>query len=230
MYSVDTNLVIGLLNPEDRLNKASMSFIRHKGTGELLLLKAVIDETKSTFLKNYGEALATIQHLSKEGDFKEKIVNLISLEHRLTNFYRLILKQLNENYSEIEFMKLRSDAVEAINSFASQLETKIGRFKMNFPISLKQNEKQKELLSNCNNLAFSDSKDKEIFIELAYGHLSEELRNLNEFYSNDKAFISQSRRAAKQCKIEKICFFALKQNSESPYYEIESEKQGTCAV
>lgn len=188
----------------------------------MLFLSTVLAETKTTFLKRYNQALSRIQaiiHSAKsQGDAQRQLNRLLERPSRLINFYKLIINQLRGDFSAPNIVKLRSNAIKAINNLEVLLEESLGIKLPRYTPSQEPSEEQKAFLNKVASLSFSDSWDKRIFIEFVYVSFE---TSLEEFYSNDKRFINQARRNYKELKVKKLQFYHLREKETKPFYQIK---------
>ncbi|MCD6479002.1 MAG: hypothetical protein J7L44_03900 [Candidatus Diapherotrites archaeon] len=210
-----------MYNKYDRLHRASKTLCKDKGP-DVLFLSTVLAETKTTFLKRYNQALSRIQaiiHSAKsQGDAQRQLNRLLERPSRLINFYKLIINQLRGDFSAPNIVKLRSNAIKAINNLEVLLEESLGIKLPRYTPSQEPSEEQKAFLNKVASLSFSDSWDKRIFIEFVYVSFE---TSLEEFYSNDKRFINQARRNYKELKVKKLQFYHLREKETKPFYQIK---------
>src|SRR3989344_9484723 len=122
---------MGLINPEDRLHKAAHNFCKsQEESDELYLLQSVLIEFKTKYLKYYNDALAdVIKIISEQISEQEKIKKLDGLKEqnpKLQNFYKIILAQLDNDFSGDKFLVLRSDVIKIINNTVEVIEKNRG--------------------------------------------------------------------------------------------------------
>ena len=184
------------------------------------MLNTVLDEVRTKYLMYYNQALTKIQATWNTNAVysarKNELSKLGKINHKLQNFYKIILTEIGNDYSEAKFAELRSNAIKIINNLKPTLEEKLGIIN-DIQIGDRSNKEQEKFLKKTSKLKFSDSTDKEIFIEFIYTHLEQ---SLEEFYSNDKRFINQSKREAKQHNIIGVNFYRLIDTTGEPYYQI----------
>jgi len=106
--------------------------------------------------------------------------------------------------------------LKVLNNLVPVLEERIGKIE-DSPPNQDPNAEQKKFLKNKGQLKFSDSVDKDIFVEFIYTSLQEELK---EFFSNDWICIKQARRAIKELTMDQVTFEHIKPLKKKPYYEL----------
>lgn len=217
MYSIDTNLLIGLINEEDNLHQMTTCFLKSKGYGSLFILSAALEETKGKFLKYYNDALTDVQYYYNTKNKLPTLDELIGEKPKLGNFYRRILEDLKKEPVELAFVNLRSKAIRIISTLEERLSDVIGRIEFS-PFGSEFNEEQMELIKQLSKINFQDSHDRQIFIEFIATSLIK--TELTEFYSNDEKFMIRAREATKKVNIQRLFFYHIKPLEAAPFYAI----------
>ncbi len=198
-FSLDTNIVIGLVNNEDRLHNTSITLLMEKQKDRLFICGGVLLESQ-TLLRNKINEIMTeiIQYLP---DFLE-ITKLGSV-----NLHTLILEIIKkirdakpglENFLDLVHTQillfLDDHPIEKLPSFLSQLsmryskpsiQKKIEEIHSVFKIISLNQKALPDIRKSLAGIYFQDSNDERIFMEI--------ISNLNEInpielFSNDNEF------------------------------------------
>lgn len=198
-FSLDTNIVIGLVNSKDRLHNTSINLMKEKENDLLFICEGVLLESQ-TLLRNKINEIMTqiIQYLP---DFLEitKLgsVNLHSLileiikkirdaKPGLENFLDLVHNQI--------LLFLDDHPIDKLPSFLSELsmrytkpsiQKKIEEIHSIFKILSLNQKALHDIKKSLAGIYFKDTNDERIFLEI--------ISNLNEInpielYSNDNEF------------------------------------------
>jgi PIN domain nuclease of toxin-antitoxin system len=198
-FSLDTNIVIGLVNSKDRLHNTSINLMKEKENDLLFICEGVLLESQ-TLLRNKINEIMTqiIQYLP---DFLEitKLgsVNLHSLileiikkirdaKPGLENFLDLVHNQI--------LLFLDDHPIDKLPSFLSELsmrytkpsiQKKIEEIHSIFKILSLNQKALHDIKKSLAEIYFKDTNDERIFLEI--------ISNLNEInpielYSNDNEF------------------------------------------
>ena len=210
MFSIDTNLVLGVVNPLDRLANKSIKLIRKEiKKNKLIIFISVITESKETFLKKYNKSFTKVFEIFQEADNKtddelERIhifwgkFNELKQENKdLLNFINLVyifIKPFVQQWDiQGAFRCLTSYGLAASNTIPEILSKEIGHNIKFF--NLEFNKKVSEEVTDIKDMIsshvkFKDLPDKNIFVEIVlYSiHGKEDLK----FYSDDKEFMGTS--------------------------------------
>jgi len=207
--SMDTNLVIGLVNEVDRLHEKAVSLVREKSNW--ILPSTVIRETKETFRKKinmvYERIIKDVREILMIENDIERIEKLITLFKRMSaedpglkNFYELVWKRLNGYLS-------RYGAGPGALLFLSELAENMSRIvephlmtHINYEImsaDILSSEKTDflrlvEETLKVSKVRFKDTNDKDIFLEIM---MNIDRYNPLTFYTDDGEFSRKSKRA-----------------------------------
>lgn len=180
-YSLDTNLVIPLINPHDHNRKLVLKALK-KEKNEGVICSSVIEETKIVLHKKSLNAIEKcLKKIRKIRDFEndfdrnafliETLKELSESNKELRDFYKLIFNKINEY--------LKENSVEKLPRFLSEFVEQLTRIII--PI-LKDNKFQiiafdytdinmfnnfVKISKTLNDIKFKDKHDKWIFYELA---------------------------------------------------------------
>ncbi len=200
-FSLDSNIIIGLVNTKHPLHETSIYLIQGKRNDNFFLCHTVLKESQTVLRNRINEIMAemirflpSLQEISKLGSFKltsliiEEFKQIINTNPRLEDFVNLI-------YEEIEIF-LKDNPTERLPDFLSQLSLRYSKsiqrkLEEIHPISYKISLKRKNLSAvkeALTEIEFEDTNDLRIFQEL--------MTNLNEikpaeFFSNDLEFIKK---------------------------------------
>ena len=214
MYnSIDTNIVIGILNPKDRLHSSAIKLVE-KVLGSWIIAKQVITETKETLKKKINKIILDIlPKLIEIYNNTYDLKNIIEIKSKLIRFFRQ-LKENNpnlKNFYELIYAKMDAYITEKnsldidIFSYLSELGENMSRiveFELKKYINYKKiwidftQEYQKNLLKKIKiaiaSIRFKDDYDENIFYELI---VNIEKYNPLEFFTDDDEFLKKSNKA-----------------------------------
>lgn len=203
-FSIDTNVIIGIVNEKDRLHDISLNMMRDKQNEKLFICQTALKESQTVFRTRINEIMGDIiQFLpkffqNKQMSLLESQILLIEIfkelknrKPKFTNFLKLV-------YSEIlTFLQTDYD-IEKIPSFLSQLSLQYS----NFTLPKLENMHSIEDIISLNFKTLSDVKQstKEIYFKDTYDEriFQELMTNLTdvipiEFLSDDNEFINKSK-------------------------------------
>lgn len=203
-FSIDTNVIIGIVNDKDRLHDISLNLMRDKQNDKLLICQTALKESQTVFRTRINEIMGEIiQFLPKF--FQNKKMSLLESQILLIEIFKelkirkpQLTNFLNLVYHEVLTYLQKDNDTEKIPSFLSQLALQysnltlpkldnihsIGDF-IGLNLKTLSNVKQ-----STKDIYFKDTYDERIFQEL--------LTNLNEIqpielFSDDIEFIKKSR-------------------------------------
>lgn len=209
--AIDTNIIFGLINEEDRLHRASLKLIKH--VDNLLLFHTVLFETLTTFPKKALDVLREcMQYVlySKELDKEALLKRLIQKKPKYENFIKYVVKRISELWKRYNdpyavFIELGrifgefSDGRTIIEIIARRLNDagvnlesiKICGIDRRDPNELKTCEDVINILKD-NDISFRDDYDRDIFVEVVVyaNRVSENFI----FVSDDEEFIKKAKR------------------------------------
>jgi len=180
-YSLDTNLVIPLINPHDHNRRLVLKVVK-KEKNDGVICSSVIEETRIVLRKKSLSAIEKcLKKIRKIRDFEndfdrnafliEALKELSESNKELRDFYKLIFNKINEY--------LKENSIDELPSFLSEFVEQITRIVI--PI-LKDNKLQIigfnysdinmwrrliKISKTVDKIKFKDEHDKWIFYELA---------------------------------------------------------------
>lgn len=215
-FSFDTNLIIGLLNEQDRLHeKSSKVFetLRSENDETFVCLRTVVHETEQKLRKALNESiiklLPVIPELIEISDpnstkfqskFLGKINELKEKDPYRASFYDLVYKKTMEFLKEGGELKyLNNFFSELVVDLSKSIDLELEEMAPNRKYFVLEEEDRKEIMRIVEVLAreqieFKDSVDGEIFYRLLLGFGSLSLPNLT-FISDDEGFIDTAKKA-----------------------------------
>jgi len=198
---IDSQLLIGLLNPKDSFHEISRELLESK---DVVLLEAVRKEARGTFLRKYNQAcIQTLQivnrirlsDLREPGEILEfaqkELEKLIGRNKKLENFYRFVFDLIKDLIVDrdrlIEIPRVLDDYAIEVSASLSQ----IGKKTIVVNIDEEKLKIRNEIYHIVQDVNFKQLRDLEIFCEAAAHALEEEAELLTgdrEFY--EKACIA----------------------------------------
>jgi len=203
-FSIDTNVIIGIVNDKDRLHDISLNLMRDKQNQKLIICQTALKESQTVFRTRINEIMGDIiQYLPKF--FQHKKMSLLESQILLIEIFKELKTQkpmfsnfLNLVYFEIlTFLQTDFD-IDKIPSFLSQLSLKYS----NFILPKLENTHSIEAIISLNFKTLSDVKQstKEIYFKDTYDEriFQELMTNLSdvipiELISDDIGFIKNSK-------------------------------------
>jgi len=203
-FSIDTNVIIGIVNDKDRLHDISLNLMRDKQNDKLLICKTALKESQTVFRTRINEIIGEIiQFLPKF--FQNKKMSLLESQILLIEIFKelkirkpQLTNFLNLVYHEVLTFLQKDHDIEKIPSFLSQLALQYSNLTLPkldnihsigdlIGLNLKTLGNVKQ---STKDIYFKDTYDERIFQEL--------LTNLNEiqpieFFSDDIEFVKKSR-------------------------------------
>ncbi len=201
-FSIDTNVIIGIINHKDRLHEISLNLMKDKQNEKLFICTTALKESQTLFKNRINEIMVEIiqflpEFFSEKKSFLESHIFLIEIFKELKNQKPESANFLSLVFDEIFTFIQKERDVEKIPSFLSQLALKYSNGAIPKLESIHSVEKAINLnlknLSNVKQLIkdiyFKNANDERIFQEL--------MTNLNEvqpieFFSDDNEFIKKS--------------------------------------
>lgn len=198
-FSLDTNIVIGLINRKDRLHKTSIDLVKEKQNDRLFICSGVLSESR-TLLRNKINEIMTeiIQYLP--GFLETVKLGSVDLHSLILEIFKKIrdAKPGLENFLDMVHSKIMNflddNPIEKFPSFLSELSMKYSRLSIQreieeiHPISkiISLNKTTYgDTRKSIAEVKFKDPNDESIFLEI--------ITNLNEIkpielFSNDEEF------------------------------------------
>ena len=198
---IDSQLLIGLLNPKDAFHEVSLEIVRSK---KVVLLEAVRKEVRGTFLRKYNQTcirilqivnkvrLLKLENPEEILEFAEKeLEKIIEQDKSLENFYRFIFDRIRDLIMDkdrlIEIPRYLDDyAIEILASLSH-----IGDEEIVVDLNEEKLRIRNEIYKIVQDVDFKQLRDLEIFCEAAVHTLEEEAELLTgdgDFY--EKAHIA----------------------------------------
>jgi len=203
MFSIDTNIVLGIVNPEDRLHSSSLNLLKTHDREKLIIFNSVIKESRETFLRKYTETFGytlsvviEIKNKSKDHiSFKTNLIKIFKkLEKerpKLTGFLRLVRHYVVES-SHLSIPEI-VDYLNTYGTFLAKNMKNILRekrpdiiFYRPSPEFWTQRENLEGHIKSVGDIKFRDRNDEEIFKDVVSYVLSE--KKALTFFTNDGRF------------------------------------------
>lgn len=215
-FSVDTNIIIGVVNPSDRLHEISINLMEQKKTEQLFLCLSALKESTTVLRTKITDVFVKIFQLIP--DFS-KISKLDVYD--LHSFIFHIFKQIKDEKPVLEnFLKLvyeeiiiflKNNSVDKLPALLSQLsirysrssiEKRIGEIHYISEIITLKSDNLSGVKKGLVDVHFKDNMDDQIFKEL--------MTNLFgvkpiDFFSDDEEFAKKSKKG--YVEIAKIFLF-----------------------
>ena len=205
--SLDTNLILALLNNKDRLNKTSTKIIK-KETKPCALCKSALREARIVARDHIARAVANSLDIivdikditdpkKRENELKRKFDILIKKDVQLKNFYIFLYDKIISYMTDIGINALPRYLSNLSEHVARTFEPELKKLVTYSYISIDfSNNDDVKLLTNIkthtSSIHYKDTMDYKIFCEMAV-NLSEDY--MIDFYTDDKEFFKKSKKA-----------------------------------
>lgn len=215
-FSLDTNIILGIVNTKDRLHTISIDLMKEKENDRLFLCFSVLKESTTVLRTNISNVFVEIfQHIPDLSIMSE--LTLIDLHILLIDIFKQIKEKkpelknfLNLVYEEIiEFLK--NTSIDKLPLLLSQLCIKYSRSAIDkrikeihstYSIISLDTHNLRGVKKGLIDIHFKDNMDDQIFKELMTNLF--ELKPIT-FFSNDKEFAEKSKKG--YTEIAKIFVF-----------------------
>lgn len=138
-FSIDTNIIIGIVNDKDRLHDISINLMKDKQKEKLLICQTALKESQTLFKNRINEIMAAIIQFLPNF-FQNKNLSLLDSQILLIEIFKELKNQKPKSstfltlvYNEIFTFLQKGQDIEKIPSFLSQLA--LENFDKNFHIS-----------------------------------------------------------------------------------------------
>jgi len=213
-FSIDTNVIIGIVNDRDRLHVVSNNLMESKRNERMFICRTALNESRTVFRTKINELLAEIirflpnllqnsklslkeSHIQLDEIFKQlKIIKPDSI-----NFQNLVYRDC------IDFIKREHGNIKLLPSFLSEMSTKYSNSiikklqdsNMSFELINLDYKRLSDVKKSLHDIHFNDTNDERIFQEL--------MTNLSkiqpiEFFSDDYEFIKKSEKGFSRLSID----------------------------
>lgn len=218
-FSVDTNIIIGIVNVQDRLHETSIKLMEHKKSNNLILCETVLAETENVLITNINNIIVMIIPLilplkntkSNIGtQLLDKFEEIKAKEPGKVNFINLLSSEIADYLDKNKCEYLPQFLSELSMKYSGNLVHKIKEKHYIYQTIKKQNDKLSNIKMLTNTINFNDSNDERIFYDL--------MTNLNgivpiEFYSGDGKFVKKMKegyqKIADENKLKSDAFVAI---------------------
>ncbi len=221
--AIDTNILIGLINEEDRLHESSIKLVT--SVDILLVSTSVVMETVNTFTKKVLDVFTDVNQYilsSKQVNHSELVEYLNKKRPRYVNFNKYVAKKVTELWEKHRdvftvFIEITRELRE-LADFEKIMDFIEQKLDVNATLELygvdRGNSTDLEMfeeilneLEECN-ITFKDNFDREIFIEtVAYSRKTNTRQFI--FVTDDKEFFNKANRGLNCLNIRSISFCML---------------------
>jgi hypothetical protein len=221
-FSIDSNVVLGIVNPEDRLHPKSISLMNSRQMDDLYICSAALKECQRVFKMKIDQIIVEIiprlfplyenkkmSQMERQKYLLKAFTELKSNKPRLANFIDLFEKKV-DNF-------IKDNGVDGIPNFLSEIGLKCSqsiykKMETIHPTEISiihANPRHlKNIRENIAGTYFKDTNDERIFLEL--------ITNLPMiepvvFYTDDREFVKK----IDQCCTDCIKYFGYNNGSFS---------------
>lgn len=206
-FSLDTNLIIALVNDKDRLHSPSMKIIQKESYDCVLCISAIKESKKiarekiARAVANSLEIIVDIQRIKNKDKIEKQLrysfAKLTQKDPGLANFYTFLLEKIIEYIKTVGIRFLPRYLSNLSDNMVRTFEIELGKILKYDYIGINFNDKKEVTLfsdvKECiASVRFKDAMDYVIFCELVM-NLSK--KNLIDFYTDDKEFSKKGRKA-----------------------------------
>ncbi|ETA67372.1 hypothetical protein MettiDRAFT_0793 [Methanolobus tindarius DSM 2278] len=220
-YSIDSNILIALINPKDRLHKRAISIMKNGRNDYIILCSTVLSESQNLFRNRINQIIVEIIQFLP--NFQNKKMSQMEYQEQLIISFKKI-KSSNPGISNFldlvynEILKfLKDNDSHMLPAFLSQLAINYSQSLYKKLDDMHSND-GKIILLNHNHLKavkeatigtyFKDPNDERIFFELMTNLL--DIVPIN-FYTGDSEFVKKINKSYPSC----LVYFKLNDNSFS---------------
>ena len=201
-FSIDTNIIIGLINSKDRLHEPSMDLMNDKRNDQLFLCNSALKESHNVLRNKINEIMAEIIRLLPDIYHISKISTFDSQYLLIEQFKKMkIAKPGLANFLDLVFHKtslfLRENEIDGLPTFLSELSInlsgsiflKIEELYPDCEIIFLNLDRLKDVKKSLTEVYFKDTNDDRIFQELMTN--LEDIKPI-EFILDDRDFAKKS--------------------------------------
>ncbi|MCZ7392265.1 MAG: hypothetical protein ABOK23_09260 [Candidatus Methanoperedens sp.] len=202
-FSLDTNIILGIVNNGDRIHKLSVALIKDKRDEQLVLCKSAIKESHNVLRNKINEILVeifkffpdiyqnpTLSSMDSQALLIEKFKKIMNKKPGITNFLILVFHEISLFLKDHDREDLPSFLSELSINLSGLILLKIGEIHPNYEIKTLNSKNLANVKKSLAEIHFKDSYDERIFLEL--------MTNLNEIKPIE--FFLDDREFAKNCK------------------------------
>lgn len=203
-FSLDTNIILGVVNTKDRLHDISIALMKDKRNEQLILCNSAIKESHNVLRNKINEVMVEIIELFRyiyqkpnigsidsQALIIEQFKKIKAAKPRLANFLDLVFHEIS--------LFLKENDIESLPSFLSQLSVnfsgsiirKIDEIHPDFEILFLNLDNLSKVKKSLADIHFKDTNDERIFQELMTN--LEEIKPL-EFFLDDTDFANKCRK------------------------------------
>jgi hypothetical protein len=177
-FSIDSNVVIGVVNYKDRLHEKSISLMKDKQNEKLFICLTVLKESQTVFRNKINQVIVEIiQFLPffktnkfSSMDFQAKMIEnfreMKSKKPELTNFLDFIYDEIQVFLKDNKIDKLPSFLSTVSIKYSKYLPQKINQIHSNSEVLI-LDKKQLDIVKKATiEIHFKDTNDERIFQEL----------------------------------------------------------------
>lgn len=201
-FSIDTNIIIGLINSKDRLHEPSMTLMNDKLNEQLLLCDSALKESHNVLRNKINEILAEIIRFLPDIYHISNISTLDSQSLLIEQFKKMKVEKPGlANFLDLVFHEtslfLKDNEIDGLPTFLSELSInlsgsiflKIEELYPDFEIIFLNLNSLNVVKKSLTEVYFKDTNDDRIFQELMTN--LEEIKPI-EFILDDRDFAKKS--------------------------------------
>ena len=217
-FSIDSNILVALVNPKDRLNDKSSTLMETRRDNQLILCTSVLKESQTIFRNKINQIIVEIIQFLP--NFQDKKVNQMEYQEQLilafkkiktsnpgtSNFLDLVYNEIIVFLENNDSLKLPSFLSQLAIRYAQTLYIKIEKMHPNGNVIHLNHDNLEIIKKATSETYFKDPNDERIFYEL--------MTNLPdikpvEFLTGDKEFAKKIDESYPNC----IEYFGYGENS-----------------
>ncbi|NJD53002.1 MAG: hypothetical protein FIB07_09070 [Candidatus Methanoperedens sp.] len=178
-FSLDTNIILGIVNTKDRIHEASIALMKDKRNAELFLCNSALKESHNVLRNKINEVMVEIIGFFRD-IYQDVKIDYIESQARIIELFKKI--KINKpgitNFLDLVFHEillfLKEHNAEDLPSFLSQLSInlsasivfKIKEIHPDFKIISLDLDHLSEIKKSLADIHFKDTNDERIFQEL----------------------------------------------------------------
>jgi hypothetical protein len=198
-FSIDTNLIVGVVNSKDRLHEQSIMLMKDKSNDKLFISLTALVESQNIFSNKTNKIVVEIieylpglqskaSHIERNAEILQIFANLKLKYPSYSNFLELVYDNICAFLHDHDIDKLPSFLTPLSLNISSSLYPELEKYHLVEEVISINKSNLSLAKKSAVDVYFKDSNDERIYLDL--------ITNLTKikpatFYSNDKEFIKK---------------------------------------
>lgn len=203
-FSLDTNIILGVVNSRDRLHDISIALIKDKRNEQLILCNSAIKESHNVLRNKINEVMVeiigffrdiyqnpNIGSIDSQALIIEQFKKIKAEKPGLANFLELVFHEISLFLKEQDIEDLPSFLSQLSINFSGSIILKIDDIHPDFEIIFLNLDNLSKVKKSLADIHFKDTNDERLFQELMTN--LDEIKPL-EFFLDDMDFATKCRK------------------------------------